>query len=75
MNSVEKCYNFGTLIAFGQKTGVLSVEAISKPQIAFEGKAGADDKAQHTREYVSILKRPSTQPSGARWGSEMASRV
>ncbi len=23
-------------------------EAISKPQIAFEGKAGADDKAQHT---------------------------
>jgi hypothetical protein len=40
----------------------------------FEGKAGADDKAQHTRrEYVSILKRPSTQPSGARWGFEMAS--
>ena len=37
------------------------LEAISKPQIAFEGKAGADDKAQHTREYVSILKRPSTQ--------------
>ena len=26
------------------------LEAISKPQIAFEGKAGADDKAQHTRE-------------------------
>jgi hypothetical protein len=39
------------------------LETISKPQIAFEGKAGADDKAQHTREYVSILKRPSTQPS------------
>ena len=39
----------------------------------FEGKAGADDKAQHTREYVSILKRPSTQPSGARWGFEIAS--
>ena len=49
------------------------LEAISKPQIAFEGKAGADDKAQHTREYVSILKRPSTQPSGAIWGFEMAS--
>ena len=25
------------------------IEAISKPQIAFEGMAGADDKAQHTR--------------------------
>ncbi len=24
------------------------VEAISKPRIAFEGKARADDKAQHT---------------------------
>ncbi|MCK4729580.1 MAG: hypothetical protein KAT27_11685, partial [Desulfobacterales bacterium] len=43
-------------------------------QIAFEGKAGADDKAQHTREYVSILKRPSTQPSGDRWGFEVASK-
>jgi hypothetical protein len=31
------------------------------------------DKAQHARKYVSILKRPSTQPSGARWGFEMAS--
>jgi hypothetical protein len=26
-----------------------TLEAISKPQIAFEGKAGADEKAQHTR--------------------------
>ena len=52
-----------------------TLEAISKPQIAFEGKAGADDKAQHTREYVSILKRPPTQPSGDRWGFEMASRM
>ena len=34
----------------------------------------ADDKAQHTREYVSILKRPSTQPSGDRWGFEMTSK-
>jgi hypothetical protein len=33
------------------------LEAISKPQMAFEGKAKADEKAQHTREYVSILKR------------------
>ena len=48
-------------------------EAILKPQIAFEGKAWADEKAQHTREYVSILKRPTTQPSDDRWGLEMAS--
>ena len=25
-------------------------------------------------EYVSILKRPSTQPSGDRWGFEVASK-
>ena len=50
------------------------LEAISKPQIVFEGKAWADDKAQHTGEYVSILKRPSTQPSSTRWDFEMASR-
>jgi hypothetical protein len=36
------------------------LEAISKPQIAFDGKARADEKAQHTWEYVSILKRFST---------------
>ncbi len=49
-------------------------EAISKPQIAFDGKARTDEKAQHTWEYVSILNRCSTQPSGARWGLEMASK-
>jgi hypothetical protein len=32
-------------------------EAISKTQMVFDGKAKADEKAQHTREYVSILKR------------------
>ena len=52
-----------------------TLEAISKPQMAFEGKAKADEKAQHTREYVSILKRLSTQPSGVRWGFEMASNT
>jgi hypothetical protein len=36
------------------------IEAVSKPQIAFEGKAKADEKAEHTREYVSILQRVST---------------
>ncbi len=37
----------------------MRIEAISKPQIAFEDTARADDKAQHTRGYVSILKRSS----------------
>ena len=33
----------------------------------------ADEKAQHTCEYVSILKRLATQLSELRWGFEMAS--
>jgi len=38
------------------------LETISKSQIAAEGKARADGKAQHTREYVSILhKSPDRQ--------------
>jgi hypothetical protein len=40
-----------------------------------DGKARADEKAQHTREYVSILKRVSTQPSGDGGGFEMASNL
>jgi hypothetical protein len=43
--------------------------------MAFEGKAKADEKAQHTRQYVSILKKLSTQPSSVRSGFEMASRL
>jgi hypothetical protein len=39
-----------------------------KPQIIFESKAQADEKAQHTYEYVSILKRLATQLSDIRWG-------
>ena len=46
---------------------------ISKPQIMFESKAQGDEKAQHTREYVSILKRPATQLSDARWGFKTTS--
>jgi hypothetical protein len=55
----------------------LSLEAVSKPQIAFKKQverseippsgAQADEKAQHTR-YVSILKLR------VRWGFETASR-
>jgi hypothetical protein len=36
------------------------LQAISKMQIAFKDKARADEKAQHTREYVSILRRAAT---------------
>jgi hypothetical protein len=46
----------------------------SKPQIAFESKAQADEKAQHTFKYVSILKRLATQLSDARWDFETASK-
>ena len=53
--------------------GNMSLEAISKPQMRFEGKAKADEKREHTREYVSILKRLSTRPSSVRWGFETAS--
>jgi len=61
----------------------------SKRRIAFESKAQADEKAQHTWEYVSILKRSvmhlsviellriplrgATQLSDARWGFETTS--
>jgi hypothetical protein len=62
---------------------------VSKCQIAFESKAQADEKAQHTFKYVSILKRSvmhisvielvqiplrgATQLSDARWGFETTS--
>jgi len=51
------------------------IEAISKPRIRSESKAQADEKAQHTREYVSILKRLATQLSGLRRGFETASTL
>jgi hypothetical protein len=38
-------------------SGIASPEVVSKRQIVFENKAQADEKAQHTYEYVSILKR------------------
>jgi len=48
----------------------ICLEVVSKPQIMFESKAQADEKAQHTFEYVSILKRLATQLSDIRWGFE-----
>jgi hypothetical protein len=35
-------------------------EVISKMQITFKDKARADEKAEHTLEYVSILRRSAT---------------
>jgi hypothetical protein len=49
-------------------------EVVSKPQIVFEGKAQAESKAQHIRQYVSILSRLATQPSDTRWGFESTSK-
>jgi hypothetical protein len=49
------------------------IEVVSKPQIALKNKAQADEKAQHTWEYVSILKRTATPLLSVRWGFETAS--
>jgi hypothetical protein len=38
----------------------MKLEAISKMQITFKDKARTDEKAEHTREYVSILRRSTT---------------
>jgi hypothetical protein len=46
---------------------------VLKPQIMFESKAQADEKAQHTFKYVSILKRSATQLSDIKWGFETTS--
>ena len=50
-----------------------SLEVVLKSQIMFESKAQADEKAQHTSEYVSILKRIATQLSDIRWGFKTTS--
>jgi hypothetical protein len=39
---------------------IITLEAISKMQITFKDKARADEKAEHTREYVSTLRRSAT---------------
>ncbi len=36
------------------------LQAVSKMQIVSKYKTRADEKAQHTREYVSILRRAAT---------------
>jgi hypothetical protein len=41
---------------YGLQPSVVSIEVVSKPRITPEGKAQADSKAQHTRQYVSISR-------------------
>jgi hypothetical protein len=55
--------------------GILEQEAISGIWIRFESKAQVGKKAEHTREYVSILSRPVTPLSGLRRVFEMASSL
>jgi hypothetical protein len=47
------------------------MEAISKPQIRFKIETRGEEKAEHTRQYVSILSRLATRILGLRWGFEM----
>jgi len=62
-----------SLVNAGLISIFVRIEVVSKPQIMFESKAQADEKAQHTCEYVSILKRHATQPSDIRWGFQTTS--
>ncbi len=48
-------------------------EAVSKPQIRFKGKAQGDRESAAYIGYVSIYRRPATQPLGLRWGFETTS--
>ena len=50
------------------------LEVVSKPQIRFKGKAQADRESAAYVQYVSIYRRPATQPLGLRWGFETTSK-
>jgi hypothetical protein len=50
-------------------------EVVSKPQITPKIKARADEKAQHTYEYVSILRRSATPIFGVRRGFDTTSSL
>jgi hypothetical protein len=52
---------------------VYVIEMVSKSQITLKNKAWTDEKAQHTSEYVSILRRSTTPLLGVRWGFETIS--
>jgi hypothetical protein len=53
---------------------ILRLEVVLKPQIRPTSKTQTDEKAQHTRSYVSILKRFATQLLGLRWDFKTTSR-
>jgi hypothetical protein len=57
MNQTDALFFIGFLLF---SLSVFILQAISKMQIAFKDKAQADEKAEHTWEYVSILKRLAT---------------
>ena len=46
---------------------------LKNSRLRLRSKVHADEKAQHTREYVSILRRFATQPLSVRCIFEMAS--
>jgi hypothetical protein len=52
-----------------------TLEVVSKPQIRFKGKAQADRESAAYMKYVSIYRRPATQPLGLRWGFETTSNI
>ena len=62
-------YNFGPSL----QNPVSITEVVLKLQIALKLKARADAKAQHTYEYVSILRRSATLRFGVRWDFETTS--
>jgi len=47
---------------------------VSKPQIRFKGKAQADRESAAYMGYVSIYRRPATQPLSLRWDFETTSK-
>ena len=56
-----------------QKYFTKVLEVVSKPQIRFKGKAQADRESAAYILYVSIYRRPATQPLGLRWGFDTTS--
>jgi hypothetical protein len=56
----RRCVILHPPFSFVLKNRAHILEAISKMQITFKDKARADEKTEHTREYVNILRRPAT---------------
>jgi hypothetical protein len=52
---------------------LLHSEVVSKPQIRSKGKAQAYRESAAYTGYVSIYRRPATQPLGLRWGFKTTS--